>query len=44
MTIYSLAEGSLDEYKGKYSLEIGPMFSRAHEDPDLEVIKRWDKT
>lgn len=41
----SLFEISSDEtagpgYEGKYNHEVGPLFSRAHEDPELKIIKK----
>jgi dCTP deaminase len=38
MSLYQL-ENSPESYEGKYLFEVGPVFSRAHEDKDLEKIR-----
>lgn len=43
MTLFSLLGGeeAQEEYRGKYRFEIGPVFSRAHEDGDLKIVREW---
>lgn len=43
MTIYQIEtrkDGSDKAYGGKYFHEIGPVFSKAYADPDLDILKR----
>lgn len=40
LSLFELNNKNLDGYKGKYSYEDGPSFSRAHKDKELDKIKK----
>ena len=40
LSLFELENKMLEGYKGKYSFEDGPLFSKAHKDKDLEKIKK----